>query len=718
MRIILQGGEKKMSSVRTEVKEVRGLPLSQVVDAYKTMFEAREADEMDLKLLRQGTPGHSFYIGSAGHECIGVAAAMNTRPGYDWFRLHYRDLAFALGLGITAEEYFYGVLAREGDPFTGARQLPHHWTSKRFQIITENSPVGSQYLPMAGVAHAGRIYSLVKEIPEREKLFKKDEVVVFSGGEAGISQGEFYEALNWACRMNLPVVFLIEDNEWGISVHRSIQTAGRDISRILKGYEDEGILKIFKVDGTDFFASYQTMREAVSHCRAGKGPSLVHATVIRLRGHSSADDHRKYRLHEELERDKKRDPIIKLRQVLLEEEVFSNEELEELEEEIKQKLEEVVEKVKKVPFPEGKTATLNLFDPEVDPTKAPAPEPRFTGEKLLYLQMINRALSDAMERDPRIVVFGEDVADSLPDRIDKVPGKGGVFLVTHGLQKRFGSERVFNTPLAEASIAGIGAGIAQRGLKPVIEIQFADYIWPAVAQICSEILTTRYRSNNMFESPVVIRTTDGPGVRGALWHSQTIEGIFSNLPGLHIVCPSDALSAYGLLTTALRFCNDPVLFLEPKMLYREPKVASPYAGPDYSIPFGKALIKRVGDDITFVTYGTLVAKALPAAEEAEKKGISVEVIDLRSILPWDKETVYKSIQKTGKVIVGHAGQLTGGFAGELAATIQQELFDSLDSPVIRIAAKDCFVPYAPTLEEDVLVQTYKILEAIEMLASY
>jgi 2-oxoisovalerate dehydrogenase E1 component len=302
--------------------------------------------------------------------------------------------------------------------------------------------------------------------------------------------------------------------------------------------------------------------------------------------------------------------------------------------------------------------------------------------------------------------------------LDKVPGKGGVFLVTHGLQKRFGSERVFNTPLAEATIAGIGAGIAQRGLKPVIEIQFADYIWPAVTQITSEIITTRYRSNNLFSSPVVIRTTDGPGVRGAIWHSQTCEGVFSNFPGLHIVCPSDALSAYGLLTTAIRYCDDPVLVLEPKMLYRDPKVASPYAGPDYSIPFGKAIIKREGSDVTLVTYGTLVAKTLVAAEETQKKGVSVEVIDLRTILPWDKETVYSSVKKTGKVIVAHAGQLTGGFGAEMAATIQQEIFDDLDAPVIRLAAKDVFIPYAPTLEEEVLVQVSDIVEACEKLANY
>ncbi|MCH7760806.1 dehydrogenase E1 component subunit alpha/beta [candidate division TA06 bacterium] len=707
-----------MDSVQAELKEIRGLPRSLVLDAYKLMFQAREIDETDLKLLRQGTPGHSFFIGSAGHECIGVAAAVNTRPGYDWYRLHYRDLAFALALGITAEDIFLGVLAREGDPFTGSRQLPRHWSSKRLHVVTESSPVGAQFLPSVGIAHAGRIYSLVEEINDREKFFQKDEVVVFTGGEAGISQGDFYESVNWACRMQLPVVIIVEDNEWGISVHRSIQTAGRDISKLLKGYEAERILKIFKVDGTDFFKSFKTMKEAVAHCRAGKGPSLVHADVVRLLGHSSADDHLKYRLPDDFERDKLRDPVLKLRQVLLEEEVFSEEELSALEEGLRREVEEAAERAKKAPFPDKKNATLHLFDSKVDPRDAPAPEPKFSGEKLPYMQMVNRALSDAMERDPRIVVFGEDVADALPDRIDKVPGKGGVFLVTHGLQKRFGSERVFNTPLAESSIAGIAAGLAQRGLKPVIEIQFADYIWPATTMIVSEILTTRYRSNNLYSASVVIRTTDGPGVRGAIWHSQTIEGVFSNFPGLHIVCPSDALSAYGLLTTAIRYCNDPVLVLEPKMLYREPKVASPYAGPDYSIPFGKASIKRAGDDVTLVTYGALLAKVLVAAEEAAKKGISVEVIDLLSILPWDKETVYNSIKKTGKVIVGHAGQMTGGFGGEMAATIQQELFDHLDAPVIRLAAKDCFIPFSPPLEEEILVQTREIVEKIEKLANY
>jgi 2-oxoisovalerate dehydrogenase E1 component len=595
--------------------------------------------------------------------------------------------------------------------------MPSHWSNPRLNIPSASSAVATQCLHGIGIAEAGRLYELVEAIPDRLSKFQPDEVTLITIGEGSTSEGEFWESLNTACVRRLPVLYLIEDNGYAISTPVEVQTPGGDLSRVVEHFPG---LQVFRCDGTDYVASYRTMGEAVEHVRQRKGPALVHAKVIRPYSHSLSDDERLYKTPEEREAEARRDPLPRMRQLLVSEGLATDDELAAMLADVEREVNAAAEQALAAPKPEPDTASRYVFSPTVDPTSSAfATEPKPTGAPDTMVAAINATLRDEMARDPRVVVFGQDVADaSRESALGRVSGKGGVFKVTHGLQKLFGGDRVFNSPLAEANIIGRAVGMAMRGVKPVVEIQFFDYIWPAYMQLRDEMAMMRYRSNNSWSCPMVVRVPIGGYLRGgAPYHSQSGVGIFAHCPGIRIAFPSNARDAAGLLRTAIR-SDDPVMFLEHKHLYRQTYNKGEYQGPDYMVPFGKASLVREGTDVVVFTWGALVQRSLVAAQQADKDGISVAVVDLRTIVPLDWDTIAEYTRKTNRVIVAHEDQLTAGFGGEIAARIGQELFDHLDAPVTRVAALDCPVAYAPVLEEAILPGSADVLKAIRSIAAY
>jgi len=695
-----------------------GLAPETLVSMYRTMYMSRRVDDKEIQL--KGQNKIFFQISGAGHEAALVGAAQALKPSYDWFFPYYRDRALMLGLGMTAQEMLYSAVGAEADPNSHGRQMPSHWGHKDLNVPSQSSCTGSQALHSVGAAEAGYRASLVKELEDKVIGFKGDEVVYMSVGDGTTSEGEWWEALNTACNLKLPVIFCVEDNGYAISVPVEVGTAGGDISKLVAGFPN---MLCQKVDGCDPIASYAAFKKAVDYCRARKGPAFVHAKVIRPYSHSLSDDEKLYRPEEERQRDAEIDPIKTFAEFLMTEGIASSEKLEALRKEVDEEINKAADIAIDTPQPEGSTALRNVFSPDVDPTDRALFDTEdgaeLSGNPGTMVDLINRCMHEEMERDPRIVVFGEDVADaSREEYLETVKGKGGVFKVTANLQRKFGSARVFNSPLAEANIIGRAVGMAIRNLKPVVEIQFFDYIFPAMMQIRNEVALTRWRSDGDTKCPMVMRVPVGGYLKGgAVYHSQSGTTLFSHTPGLMIVYPSTALDANGLLRTAIR-CDDPVLFLEHKHLYRQIYNKSAYPGSDFLIPFGKAKTVREGKDVSIITYGALVERSNQAAKRLEQQGISVEIIDLRTLVPYDWEAVAESVKKTSRVIVAHEDPVSYGYGAELAARISNELFEYLDAPVRRVGATDTFVGYAPQLEDFILPQSEDVENAVADLMKY
>jgi 2-oxoisovalerate dehydrogenase E1 component len=700
-----------------------------LIEIYRLMYLSRRMDDREIMLKRQQKI--FFQVSGAGHEALLVAAGLALKPGYDWFYPYYRDRALCLTLGNTPEEQFLQGVGAAADPASGGRQMPSHWSNPQLHIVSQSSSTTTQCLQAVGCAEAGRYFSrhpdaaLVGEGDYRQFKnvdFHGDEVVYVSLGEGATSQGEFWESLNTASNAKLPVLFVIEDNEYAISVPVEVNTPGGNISRLVANFPN---FHFAEIDGTDPVASYLAFEEAVAWCRSGNGPALVHGHVVRPYSHSLSDDDRLYRPASELEADSLRDPLPKFQMRLLREGILDAEAITRLEQQVDEEVRLAAERALRSPLPEIASIRKHVYSEDLDPTNpelASKPAMSADTQERTMADLINCCLSDELRRDPRIVIFGEDVADCSREQsleAGKVKGKGGVFKLTAGLQAEFGSDRVFNSPLAEANIVGRAIGYATRGMKPVVEIQFFDYIWPAMHQLRNELSLMRWRSNGTYSAPVVVRVPIGGYLTGgSIYHSQSGESIFTHTPGVRVVFPSNALDANGLLRTAIRG-DDPVLFFEHKRLYRETYGRAPYPGNDFAIPFGKANIVRPGTDITVVTYGAVVPRALQAAQRAQREqGIETEILDLRTLNPYDWEAIATSVQKTSRVIIAHEDMLSWGYGAEIAARIAEELFDDLDAPVKRVAAMDTFVAYQPILEDAILPQPEDLYRAITELSAY
>ena len=695
--------EQTQASSRAQRSASQKLTKTDLLDVYRLMLTSRLLD--DREIILKGQNKIFFQISGAGHEAICAAAGVVLKPAHDWFYPYYRDRALCLGLGMTPTEMLLSAVAAADDPNSHGKQMPSHWGHKALNIVSSSSPTGTQFLQAVGCAEAWLRYAKIDGIADRDAMIKGDEVVYVSSGEGATSEGEFWEAMNTASNLKLPVLFVIQDNGYAISVPIEVQTAGQSVSKLVSQFPD---LYVEEVDGCDPIASYDAVSRAAAHCRARKGPALVHAHVIRPYSHSLSDNEVVYKAAAERDEEAKRDPLVTFPRRLIEEGVATEDDIAKIETEAQEEVQLATDLALASPQPAVETLHLHVYSETVDSTSEQfdtEEDPQFNGNPTTMVDLLNNCMREEMRREPRVVLFGEDVADISRDaHIEDVKGKGGVFKVTWGLQREFGGDRVYNSPLAEANIVGRAIGLSTRGIKPVVEIQFFDYIWPAYHQIRNELACLRWRSDGDFSCPVVVRVTYGGYLKGgAIYHSQTGAVVYTSIPGLRVVCPSTALDANGLLRTAIR-CDDPVIFLEHKHLYRQTYNKAPNPGPNFMIPFGKARVAREGSDLTVVTYGAVVQRTLVAARKLAEEGIDAEVIDLRSLSPVDWETIGASVRKTSRVIVAYEDSLSWGYGAEIAARIADDHFSWLDAPVRRVAATDTFVAYSPELENVILPQ--------------
>ena len=666
--------------------KLNGYSKKDLLDIYKKMALARRLDEKQLIMLKQGKA--FFHIGCSGHEASQMAAAQNMIPGKDWSYPYYRDAALCLGLGMTSKEQLLSFLAKADDPNSGGRQMPQHYGHKDLRIVSQSSPTGTQFLQAVGCAMS-------------RKWENDHEIVYVSSGEGSTSEGEFHEALNWASREKLPIIFHIQDNEYAISVHVSEQTSGSSVFSMVNGYDN---LSRYEVDGTNFFETDLAFREAIERARQGKGPSVIVSNVVRLLSHSSSDDQKKYRKKEDLDKDKNRDPLLVFEKNCIKNKILKEGDFEKLRNEIIQIVDQDAEWADKQNHPDPKSATNHIYSNEPNLNETPS---NYKNEKIVLVDAINHAMHEEMKLNDKMIIYGEDIADP----------KGGVFTATRGLSDSFGDKRVFNSPLAEASIVGTAVGLATTGWKPCVEIQFGDYIWPAMMQIRNEVASMRYRSNGSWKCPMVIRVPVGGYIHGAICHSQSIDGYFMHMPGIRIAYPSNAEDAKGLLKAALRM-DDPVLFLEHKGLYRQGFAASKEPDENYVLPFGVGKKIMEGDIVTVISWGAMVQKSIEAISMLKIDNGIIDLIDLRTLNPLDYEMIGESVKKTGKILVVHEDNKMNGPGAEISAHIAENYFDDLDAPIMRVASSDSHIPYNWHLEEKILVQTEDIQKALKELLEY
>ena len=666
--------------------KLNGYSKKDLLDIYKKMALARRLDEKQLIMLKQGKA--FFHIGCSGHEASQMAAAQNMIPGKDWSYPYYRDAALCLGLGMTSKEQLLSFLAKADDPNSGGRQMPQHYGHKDLRIVSQSSPTGTQFLQAVGCAMS-------------RKWENDHEIVYVSSGEGSTSEGEFHEALNWASREKLPIIFHIQDNEYAISVHVSEQTSGSSVFSMVNGYDN---LSRYEVDGTNFFETDLAFREAIERARQGKGPSVIVSNVVRLLSHSSSDDQKKYRKKEDLDKDKNRDPLLVFEKNCIKNKILKEGDFEKLRNEIIQIVDQDAEWADKQNHPDPNSATNHIYSNEPNLNETPS---NYKNEKIVLVDAINHAMHEEMELNDKMIIYGEDIADP----------KGGVFTATRGLSDSFGDKRVFNSPLAEASIVGTAVGLATTGWKPCVEIQFGDYIWPAMMQIRNEVASMRYRSNGSWKCPMVIRVPVGGYIHGAICHSQSIDGYFMHMPGIRIAYPSNAEDAKGLLKAALRM-DDPVLFLEHKGLYRQGFAASKEPDENYVLPFGIGKKIMEGDIVTVISWGAMVQKSIEAINVLKIDNGIIDLIDLRTLNPLDYEMIGESVKKTGKILIVHEDNKMNGPGAEISAHIAENYFDDLDAPIMRVASSDSHIPYNWHLEEKILVQTEDIQKALKELLEY
>ncbi len=681
----------------------------------KNIFISRKTDDAEISMKKQNKA--FFQISGAGHEGILSAVSKVLKAKHDYFVPYYRDRALCIGLGVTPYEMLCQANGNIGDTASHGRQMPAHWGNVKLNIVSKSSCTGTQFLQACGLAEAGLHLkrSKLKDSP----VYHDQEIIYASCGDGTIAQGEFWEALTTACVNKFPVLFMVEDNGYAISTPVWLNTPGGSISLALANFPG---LKIFTCDGNCPVDSYNTMIEVEKYMRAGNGPTLVHANVTRPYSHSLSDDHSYYRTKDDLAEESMKDVFNSYPKFLTETGLFTTEEVKQILDDSAKEVREAMIRALETAWPDKSTYMDHLYS-EIDPTGSDfETKAAFSGKEDVPLATaINMTLKSEIKKNPLMMVFGEDVADFTEiEKYDNpdLKGKGGVFKVTHGVQKAATPGQVFNSPLAEANIIGRAIGMAMRGLKPVVEIQFFDYIWTAYMQLKNEMATTRYRSGGDFKCPMVVRVPIGGYLRGgAMYHSQSGESLFTHNPGIRVVYPSNALDAIGLLRTAIR-CDDPVLFLEHKHLYYQGYNRTADPGEDFMIPFGKARVVKEGKDATIVAWGALVQKSVEAAKELEKEGFSIEILDARTIAPFDFEAVKKSLSKTHRLLICHEEHKTSGFAGEIAAWINENCFEYLDAPILRVASKDVHVAYCPDLEEVILPQTSDVLEALKKLVNY
>jgi 2-oxoisovalerate dehydrogenase E1 component len=661
-------------------------------DILRDMLLSRYTDEKMSKLVRQNK-GATFQLSAAGHEMAGVIAAKHLIPGHDWAFPYYRDQPFVIGLGADLTEIFGAFLARDIVNHSSGRMMPGHFSHKELRIPCQSSVVGSQFLQASGLALS-------------IKLDKRQEVVYVSAGEGATSQGDFHEALNFAAIHKLPLIFMIQDNGWAISVNVSEQTAGGSIVNVIKGHFG---IEVVSVSGVSYIELSSAMDKAVLRARNNEGPTVIVAKVPRLSPHSSSDDPAKYKKQDHFLHDQSLDPLPIFEKFLTAKHFIDSSEIEQIKKQCLAMVEKAALEAEKIPYSDTESADKRVYAKEEVIEEANPLYEAITDDKIVIMDAINHALEEEMQRDKGVIVFGQDVAH----------GKGGVFGITRKLTEKFGENRCFNTPLAESTIIGTAIGLSLDGrLKPVAEIQFADYVWTGINQLFNELSSFYYRSNGQWNCPVVIRMPCGGYIQGGPYHSQSIEGFLAHCPGLVVVIPSNASDAKGLMKMAIRSPN-PVIFLEHKALYRQQKFsARQEPSSDYLIPFGKATLVKEGSDVTVVAWGMTVLMAVEVQERLAKEGISLEIIDLRTIVPLDETSIIESVKKTGKLVVAHEAILMNGFGGEIAALIAEKAFEYLDAPIKRVAAKNSPVPYAKHLENKVLPQTEDLEKCIRELALF